>query len=270
MAILALVFLRETYGPVLLAREESRDKGKTILGSPTIRPHESWKRVLRGPWVRPMKMLARSPIVALFAFYTTITNSYLLLIIATFGTVYQNEYKFRAGPSGLAYFGMTIGFFVSHVSLGHFSDRYVTLMEKRRGRLKPEYRLPPLIVGSILIPGGLFCYGWSAQYHTHWTVPIIGSSLIAFGIMFIYLPVQMYLVDIYTIYAASAMGACTVVRSVGAAVLPLAANPLYDRLGYGWGNTVLAFVAMAFIPFAVLLLRYGERIRTNPRFQPKL
>lgn len=101
-------------------------------------------------------------------------------------------------------------------------------------------------------------------------VPILGSALIAIGILYTYLPVKMYLVDIYTVYAASATGACTIVRSLCAALVPLGANPLYEHLGYGWGNSLLAFVALGGIPVALLLIVYGEKIRTSPRFQPDL
>ena len=80
----------------------------------------------------------------------------------------------------------------------------------------------------------------------------------------------MYIVDTYTIHAASATGACTIIRSVCSALIPLGANPLYDKLGYGWGNSLLAFIALGFVPVAIVLLKYGEQIRTNPRFQPIL
>jgi hypothetical protein len=44
--------------------------------------------------------------------------------------------------------------------------------------MKPEYRLPPLVVGTFFIPAGLFLYGWSAYYKIHWIVPIIGTALV--------------------------------------------------------------------------------------------
>ena len=77
----------------------------------------------------------------------------------------------------------------------------------------------------------------------------------------------MYLVDAYAVSAASATGASTIIRSFCAALIPLDANPLYEKLGYGWGNSLLAFIALGGIPVAVLLTKYGERIRTHPRFQ---
>lgn len=80
----------------------------------------------------------------------------------------------------------------------------------------------------------------------------------------------MYLVDCFGIYVASATATNTFVRSLFAAVVPLAGSNLYGRLGYGWGNTTLAFVALAFSPVPLLLMKYGRKIRTDPKFQPNL
>jgi hypothetical protein len=78
----------------------------------------------------------------------------------------------------------------------------------------------------------------------------------------------MYLVDIYPLYAASAIAATKVLQSLVGAVLPLAGPALYDRLGLGWGNSVLAFIALASIPIPWLFFQYGEKIRT--RFEVRL
>ena len=77
------------------------------------------------------------------------------------------------------------------------------------------------------------------------------------------MPASTYLVDVFTIYAASAMAANTVLRSLFAAVLPLAGQDMYAALGLGWGNSLLAFIALALMPTPLIFLRYGEKIRTK-------
>lgn len=93
---------------------------------------------------------------------------------------------------------------------------------------------------------------------------------------------QMYLVDAFNIYAASALAASTVVRSIFGAVLPLAGlryvlllvqigdreidlrcRRMYAKLGMGWGNSTLGFIAFAMVPLGPLFLKYGERLRTK-------
>jgi hypothetical protein len=82
------------------------------------------------------------------------------------------------------------------------------------------------------------------------------------------MPVQTYLVDCYGKYAASALAANTVLRSILGCFLPLAGPAMYAQLGLGWGNSLLAFIALAFSPVPFVFFIYGERIRE--RFQVKL
>jgi MFS family permease len=254
-----------------MERKRKKDeKGFEDIDNNTNSDHGNARQILRAAWVRTLKMLFLSPIVPFVGFYTALSNAYGLICFATVGTVFQDNYSFSPGQSGLAYFGLTFGFIVCQLTLGRFSDMYMIRMETKHKNKKPEYRLPPMFIGAFLLPIGFFWYGWSLQIHAHWMVPIIGSSFIAIGILFGYLPVQMYLVDTYPINAAAATGACTIIRSICSALLPLCANPLYENLGYGWGNSVLGFIALAFVPIAFLVLRYSEQIRTNPRFQPGL
>jgi hypothetical protein len=62
----------------------------------------------------------------------------------------------------------------------------------------------------------------------------------------------------YTKYAASAIAASSVLRSIAGALVPLAGIPLYDRLGIGWGNSFLAFISLGLGGLALLFCRYGE------------
>jgi hypothetical protein len=101
-------------------------------------------------------------------------------------------------------------------------------------------------------------------------VPVVATTLIGLGAICVFMPVATYLVDAFTEYAASATAANTVFRSVGGALLPLCGRRMYAALGYGWGNTLLAAMGIAMAPMVWGLMKYGERIRTHPRFQIKL
>ena len=258
----AVILVRETYEPVLLARKQSHQTD--ITHEPH---HKKDKEVLIATWTRMFRMVYHCPVIPLLALFSAITNGNTSICFATLGTVFQDEYKFTTGQSGLAYLGLTVGFIFSQFTLGRFSDLYVVKMEAKHGLKRPEDRLPPSIIGACLLPIGLLWYGWSLESHTYWLVPIIGSSLIAIGVLYSYLAVQMYLVDSYTTYSASALGACTIIRSLGQSLIPLAANPLYRRVGYGWGNSVFALIAMTLIPVAVLVWIFGGRLRTSTRSQ---
>ncbi len=72
---------------------------------------------------------------------------------------------------------------------------------------------------------------------------------------------QLYLVDTFTVYAASALAANTIARSVAGAVLPLAGLRMYGTLGIGWGNSLLGFIALGMVPVPFLILKRGEYLR---------
>jgi MFS family permease len=268
--MLSFLLLRETYAPVLLEKKAERLRRETGNQNLTSKFDKGQKprQLFALAIVRPTKMLIFSPIVFIFALDMSMVYSYLYFLFTTFTVVFEGEYGFTAGEVGLAYLGLGVGFVIGQFLVGSFSDAYMK-RKSAQGPMKPEYRLPPLIPAGFLIPIGLFWYGWTAQYHVHWIVPIIGTSFIGIGTLFAFLPIQMYLIDSFTIYAASALATNTVVRSLFGAVLPLASQPLYGRLGLGWGNSLLAFIALALSPVPFVLMKYGERIRTSPRFELK-
>lgn len=119
-----------------------------------------------------------------------------------------------------------------------------------------------MIPGSLLVPIGLFIYGWTAQYKTHWIGPNIGAAIFAAGVIVGFQCIQTYLVDSYVRYAASAIGAATVLRSSAGFGFQLFAPYMYAALDYGWGNSLLGFIALGLgIPAPFLLWFFGKKLR---------
>ena len=268
-SIASFLFLRETYGPSILKQKAKRlsKKPGLVTFKSKFDDGKSASQLFKLAIIRPTRMLLFLPIISLVSIYMAIVYSYLYLLFTTFTSVFENQYNFSTLEAGLAYLGLGVGFIVGQIGVGAFSDNHLKKKASPSGVFKPEDRLPPLLVGTFLVPAGLLWYGWSAQYHTHWLVPIVGTSFIGAGTLFAFLPIQMYLVDSYGMFAVSAVATNAFLRSLVGAVIPLAGGNLYARLGLGWGNSLLAFIAFAFSPLPFFLIRYGERLRTHPRFQ---
>jgi len=131
----------------------------------------------------------------------------------------------------------------------------------------PEYRLPLLLPFSLFIPIGLLWYGWAAQARVHWIVPNLGCIIFAMGLIVCFNCAQAYVVDTYTTYSASATGAAAFVRTMAGFSFPLFAPKMYDSLGVGWGNTVLASVALTFgLVAPILLWRWGGWLRSKSTY----
>ena len=205
--------------------------------------------------------------------YVAIVYGYLYLLFTTLTPVFETSYNFSTSSVGLTYLGIGIGAIIGVLIFGFASDKLLKILTARNaGTSKPEFRLPPLIPGSLFLPTGLFIYGWTAQNadKVHWIAPIIGTALVGFGLLATFMPIQTYLVDAYTIYAASAIAANTIFRSLFGAILPLGGQAMYEKLGLGWGNSLLGFIALACCPIPVAFYLYGERIRKSKRFEVKL
>ncbi|KAG9249800.1 CefM protein [Emericellopsis atlantica] len=266
--LLFFIVVPETYPPVILQRKVNRlrrETGNNSLKSSLSDDLSQRERILRCIR-RPFILLFRSPIVLLFSIFIAIVYSYQFLLFVTIPTVFGEIYDFSIGEIGLAYLGIAIGLLIGNMIFGFASDRLLSRMSQGKSP-KPEFRLPLMIPAALCIPACLFMYGWTVLYKVHWIVPICATSLLGVGLNLSLMSVQTYLVDTYTMYAASALAALAVLRSILGAFLPLAGPPLYRALGLGWGNSTLGFIALALVPVPLLFLRYGEAVRTNPRYQ---
>lgn len=216
-------------------------------------------------WVnmtRPFALLFGSFICFILSLYMGLVYGYYYLMFATFPDLFPQNYGFSTGLAGLAYLGPGVGFCLSTFYGAYVADGiYRRLSEKNGGVGKPEMRIPALILTSVFVPVGLFWYGWSAQAKAHWILPIIGAGVFGFAMMGTFLPIQLYLVDSFR-YAASAMAAATVLRSVMGFAFPLFGQQMFDALGLGPGYSLLAGLAIITgIPFPIWIYYYGEKIR---------
>lgn len=269
--IFSFVALRETFPPLVLnkiKRERIAATGNTSLRTRWDAPRHSPSRAFRTAIVRPFRLLGTQLIVQILAIYLAFIFGVLFLVLATFSELWVVQYHQSLGTSGLNYLSMAIGLFVAAQLGSRWQDQiYITLKNRSGGHGKPEFRIPLLIPGAILVPAGLLWYAWSAERHLHWIMPNIGIALFSAGVIIEYLATQTYIVDVYTHFAASALGATSVLRNLAGFGFPLFAKHLYHRLHLGWGNSLLALIAIVLgWPAPFLLWWYGESWRKRSPF----
>lgn len=256
--------LKETYAPIILGRKVKRlrkEAGSSRLFAAL--PHESsGLRALRISTVRPLRLLSTSPLVFLPALGLAVIFGIMFLMLSTLSTVYQQVYGWSTGASGLPYLGLGVGLFLGLGLYAATADRVYRKLTKTVVPT-PEMRLAPITLGSPLAAIGLIIYGWSFEKQLHWFLPILGCVIFCQGMVAFIMPVTTYLIDVFDAKAAGPVGAASVLRCLAGGLLPLCADKLYVSLGYGWGNTTLAFVALVFTPFPYLFYKNGERLRTR-------
>ncbi|MCJ1404639.1 hypothetical protein MMC11_007865 [Xylographa trunciseda] len=242
----SFIFMRETN----TGRLQPRGSAGAHKG-----PREKNTHIITQAILRPFKFLFLCPVVLILSIYVAIVYGYLYIILTTLTTTLETIYGFSEWSSGLSYLGLGIGMVAGVILCGATSDAYI---KKKGTRATPEHRLPPMILGSFVFPVGLFIYGWTLRAGIPWIIPLIGSAVMGFGLLVTVIPAESYLVDAYTSQSAAAVAACSSLKSVSGAVLPLAGPPLYARLGLGWGSSLLAFVAIALTPVPILFMKYGS------------
>jgi multidrug resistance protein len=269
--VMGLFFLQETYPPVLLHRKKKqliKDTGNEALHTEYDHPDRTVMKTLQISFTRPFKLLGTQVIIQVLAVYMAYLYGLIYLVLSTFPGLWENEYNESVGIGGLNYISLGVGFFIGTQTCAPLQDRIYRVLKKRNNGVgKPEFRVPLMVPGALLVPIGLFWYGWTAQAHTHWILPNIGAAIFATGVIVGFQCIQTYMVDSYTRYAASAVGAATVLRSLAGFGFPLFAPYMYRALHYGWGNSLLAFIAIALgWPAPILLWLYGEKLRKRSTF----
>jgi len=148
----------------------------------------------------------------------------------------------------------------------HKRQKQTKVEDEHDGEAPPEARLPPGMVGSLALPIGLFWFAWTNYPSIHWIVCIIGTAPFGFGMVLVFLSCMNYLIDAYTIYAASVLAANSVLRSLFGAVFPLFTSQMYSTLGIHWASSIPAFLALACMPFLFIFYKVGEKIRLKCKY----
>jgi multidrug resistance protein len=264
-------FLQETYAPKLLAWKRDKlikETGNTALHTEYDSPDKTVFNTIKTALQRPFRLLFTQPIVIVLAIYMAYLYGLMYLMLSTFPTLWTEVYHESVGIGSLNFISMGLGFFLGTQITAPLNDALYRRLKARNGGVgKPEFRVPIMVPASLLVPAGLFWYGWSAQARVHWIMPNIGACLFCAGTIIGFQCIQTYLVDSYTRYAASAIAAATVLRSLAGFGFPLFAPAMFKALDFGWGNSLLGFIAIVLgVPAPFMLWKYGEKLRGKSQF----
>ena len=90
-----------------------------------------------------------------------------------------------------------------------------------------------MVYGAGLLPAGLLVYGWTAEKHVFWLVPVLGTVMVGTGAVLAMMSGLLYLVEVDEGYSASALAAGALLRGFGGAGMPLGGVKLFEDLGGG-------------------------------------
>lgn len=171
--------------------------------------------------------------------------------------------------SQLPFGAFIVGIIMGAGLIAYSSATNFTLAFHKHGKIIPEERLPPMIIGAIALPVGLFWFAWTSNPHILWVPQVLSVALLGFGCMVPFWQGMSYLIDCYGFYSNSAIAVNTFIRSFAGAFFPLFTHAMYHKLGVPWATSLLAFICVFFIPVPILFYIYGAKIRTKSKWSPQ-
>lgn len=201
------------------------------------------------------------------------TSLYMGLLYAVFYSffeffplIYGGIYGMDSGQTGLMFLSVVVSVILAGIPYSAYVHFVVNRSLREGKTLTPEDRLLPAVYASMLIPIGLFIFGWTARTSIHWFVTLIGVGMVTGGVIFILQCVFVYITLAYPQYTASLFGGNGLSRAIVASAGVLWSHPMYDSLGIGWAMTLLGFICAVCVIGIFVLYKYGHILRAKSRF----
>ncbi|EMC92415.1 hypothetical protein BAUCODRAFT_77726 [Baudoinia panamericana UAMH 10762] len=267
--LVGLFVIPETLAPVLLKRKAARLRVETknwALHSKSEEEPVSNKAIFRKYGLKPLLMIVREPILIIMTIYISLVYGILYLIFFAFPISYQYDRGFAFGTSSLPFIAIFVGVLIACCIMAWETVAVFTPKLKKAKKLIPEERLPPMVAGGVVLVIGLFWFAWTSYPSINPWPQIISGAFIGCGIIMVFMPAVVYLVDVYLFDANSALAANGFVRAMVAAAFPLFSTYMYEKLGVQWATSLLGFIALALVPAPIFFYLYGKKIRSWSKF----
>lgn len=179
---------------------------------------------------------------------------------------FARERNWDHAHAGLPLLAILIGCILGSLLISFtINTRLAPDAERGRGR---ETRMLLMMIGAVLLPAGIFCFGFTSSPSQSAWPQIVAGVPIGVGIILINMQGLNYLIDCYSIHANSAIAANTFLRSVFAAGFPVFATSMYSKLGVETATIILGGLGILLTPIPLLFFYFGESIRKRSKWVP--
>jgi hypothetical protein len=184
--------------------------------------------------------------------------------------VFRDVYGFNATRIGIVYVAIIVGSIVGALLAIVQEPLVRRMLPQKKAHASPEEHLFLPSIASILLPAGLFWFGWSATSSVSWISPTIALGCCTVGIFSIYLAVFNYFVDTYHHYASSALAAQSMCRNLLAGTFPLFTAAMFRTLPCKGAGSLLGGLGLILTAIPWVLMVYGRKIRARSPFAGEL
>jgi DHA1 family multidrug resistance protein-like MFS transporter len=156
---LVVVFLDESYAPVILVRKAATLRRQTHNWGIHAKQDEvevDFKELVRNNFARPIVMLITEPILLLISLYISFIYGLIYALLGAYPVVFQGVYGMNMGVGGLAFIGLILGELLGGIFVLLIQGSYIRKLAANGDRPIPEWRLPSAILGAVAFAGGMF------------------------------------------------------------------------------------------------------------------
>ncbi|VUC30801.1 unnamed protein product [Clonostachys rosea] len=237
--VLLLLFMPETSSATILLRRACRLR--KLTGNETLQSqseidqrHIKASDIVFSALIRPMEIMLKDPSIFFVNLYTGYFYGVFYTFFEVFPLIFPVFYGFSLGETGLTFLSCFIGVIIG---ISAYFVYYMVPDNIKNGFREQEHRLVPAIIGSVLLPIGLFIFAWTSRSSIHWVVPLVGVVIFVM------------------VFGDQAM----------------LAVPLYSlgpriNLGVDKGVTVLADLSVAGIFGTAAIYIFGKKLRARSKF----
>ena len=283
-----VLFMRESYKATLLQRR-AKQAGTDGPQNPSAQKNfnETVKYFLRTTIIRPLHMLFTETTVGFVCMYTGFQFALLYTFVVASPYVFASVYGFSLSEQGLSFLGLITGCIIAPYAIllidwKMYQPKLARLRASHQNTtistattttnlmltLPPEDRLYGAMIGSFVLPAGLFTFAWTARSDIHWIVPIIAQGISILGSILVYVSSNFFMVDTYGAkYGASASGASSLTRYTLSAAFPLFTLQFYRAVGVGWATSILGFCTILMAPIPWVFYRWGPVLRSRSAYE---
>ncbi|KAL4937350.1 major facilitator superfamily domain-containing protein [Aspergillus oleicola] len=244
------------------ARRVRKETGDTRYIAPSEKHSLDLKALVQRYGKMPVQMMVQEPILIIITLYLTLVYGTLYLSYQMFPYAFKNR-GWSAPIASLPFLSVILGV-IAAWTIVSLHTIFFYWRKLKANTATPEDRLPPMILGAIMLVPSLLWFGWAAR--THWVAQVISCFFLGCALQLIFIAGIIYIVDVYIPYANSAISIHVAVRSLVSATFPLWGSSVYQSLGVEWTSTLLAGLGVLLMPSPILFWFYGEKIRSWSRF----
>lgn len=182
---IALPTVKETFPAVVLRHKAARLRLETrnwALHTKLDEEPVHFGYLFRKYGLKPVEMMVKEPILIVMTIYISLVYGILYLIFFAYPFSFQRDRQMEVGIASLPFIAIFIGVLIACGTLAWETKAVFTPKLVKAKKVIPEERLPPMMVGGVVLVVGLFWFAWTSQPSINPWPQIISGVLIGCGV----------------------------------------------------------------------------------------